>query len=128
MKSNAAREVVKQFWFLMGTNEFFRLADVLCSDFVLEWPQSKERVRGAEDFIKVNEEYPAKGPWEFTINRIVSSDSEVVTDVHVTDGVTHARSIAFFSVRDDRICRIVEFWPDDYEPPENRSHLVERIY
>ena len=127
MKSNAAREVVKQFWFLMGTNEFFRLADVLSSDFFLEWPQSGEIIRGAENFTRVNEEYPSRGPWVFTINRIVSSDSEVVTDVHVTDGVTRARSIAFFTVCDGKICRIVEFWPDDYGPPENRSHLVERM-
>lgn len=95
--------------------------------YLLEWPQSKERIRGAENFARMNAEYPAHGRWQFQINRLFGTESEVVSEVTVSDGVQHARAISFFSVSNGKIMRLVEFWPDDYEAPAHRSHLVERI-
>ena len=117
--------VAREFWRLMSTNDFESVGQVLAPDFVLEWPQSKERIRGAERFARMNAEYPSHGPWRFTINRIVGGESEVVTDVSVTDGTQTARSISFFSVTNGKIDRLVEFWPDPYPAPPNRRHLAE---
>jgi len=111
----------------MMTNDFRSVGSVLGDEFVLEWPQSKERIRGKDNFAAMNEEYPSHGRWEFTINRIVGNDDEAISDVWVTDGVQKARAISFFSVRDGRIVKMVEFWPDDYPAPENRKHLVEKM-
>jgi ketosteroid isomerase-like protein len=121
----SARVIVQRFWELMSTNNFRSVGSVLSDDFVLEWPQSKERIRGRDNFVAMNSEYPAGGPWEFTLNRLVAEDLEAVTDVSVTDGVQRARVISFFSVRDGKIVRMVEYWPDPFEPHENRKHLVE---
>ncbi|MFM0040984.1 nuclear transport factor 2 family protein [Paraburkholderia sediminicola] len=122
-----ASHVVQEFWRLMATNNFHAVAAVLAQDFVLEWPQSKERIRGAANFAQLNTEYPAQGPWVFTINRIVGSGKEAVSDVSVTDGVQHARAISFFTVEHGKITRMVEFWPDPYEAPFDRAQFVERI-
>ena len=99
------------------------VAQVLSPEFVLEWPQSKERIRGAERFARMNSEYPAHGRWSFTINRLVGSESEAVSDVTVTDGTQTARAISFFTVVQGKIVLLVEFWPESYEPPANRAHL-----
>lgn len=120
-----AVEVVREFWRLMASNDFSSVAAVLAPDFTLEWPLSKERIRGAERFVRMNAEYPAHGPWQFTIHRIVGSGSDAASDVGVTDGVQVARAISFFSVVDGQITRLVEFWPEPYDAPANRSHLVE---
>lgn len=125
--SIAAIEVVREFWRLMGTNDFHAVGVVLADDFVLEWPQSNERIRGRERFATMNTEFPAKGPWAFTINRIVEGEVEVVTDVSVTDGSRRDRAISFFTVRDGKISRVVEYWPEPYAAPAHRSHLVEPI-
>jgi ketosteroid isomerase-like protein len=127
MSSPTAVEVVREFWRLMATNEFDAVGAMLSPVFVLEWPQSKERIRGAERFAQMNADYPAHGRWSFTLNRLVGGLSEAVSDVTVTDGVRTARAISFFEVSDGKITRLVEFWPEPYEPPENRAHLVERI-
>lgn len=124
---NAATEVVREFWRLMASNDFESVSAVLASDYVLEWPQSNERIRGAERFARMNAEYPANGPWLFHVNRIVGGESEVVSDVSVTDGVQTARCISFFSVVGGKIARQVEFWPEPYAAPANRKHLVEPI-
>lgn len=81
-----AEAVVRQFWRLMETNDFHAVARVLAADFVCEWPQSRERIRGAENFVLMNAQYPASGRWSFRINRLVASGEDVVTQVSVTDG------------------------------------------
>lgn len=85
-----AAGVVREFWRLMGTNDFHAVAAVLADDFVLEWPQSNERIRGARNFALLNGEYPAHGPWTFTIGRVIGDACEAVSDVSVTDGVQRA--------------------------------------
>ena len=62
MPLSSAVEVVSEFWRLMATNDFASVAAVLAPEFTLEWPQSKERIRGAEAFARMNSEYPANGP------------------------------------------------------------------
>ena len=122
-----AVEITREFWRLMATNDFSLVAAVLAPEFTLEWLQSKERIRGAEAFARMNSEYPANGPWKFTINRLVGSEAEAVSDVTVADGVQIARAISFFSITQGKVTNIVEFWPEPYAAPTNRAHLVEPI-
>lgn len=122
-----ARDVIQEFWRLMATNDFHAVAAVLADDFVLDWPQSKERIRGADNFAGLNAAYPAEGPWAFTINRIVAAGNEVVSDVSVTDGALNARAISFFTVECGKITRMMEYWPEPYDPPFDRMQFVERI-
>ena len=123
----AAPEVAREFWRLMATNDFYSVAAILAPDFVLEWPQSRERIRGAERFARMNQEYPAHGPWQFAIHCLFGTESEAVSDVTVTDGRESARALSFFTVEQGRVTRIVEFWPEPYAPHANRAHLVEPI-
>ena len=123
--SATAVQVVQEFWARMQTNDFASVADLLAPDFVLEWPQTLERIRGAERFVRMNAEYPAHGRWEFTIHRLVGGAHEAVSDVAITDGVQHARAISFFETADGRVRRLVEYWPEPYDAPANRAHLAE---
>ncbi len=125
--TSTAVDIVRQFWTLMQTNDFAAVASMLAPDFVLEWPQTTERIRGADRFVRMNSEYPAHGRWQFTIHRIVGDGRDAVSDVAITDGVQQARAISFFETADGRVRRIVEYWPEPYEPPANRAHLVERM-
>ena len=109
----------------MQGNDFQSVAVVLASEFVLEWPQSRERIRGAERFARMNQEYPAHGPWQFTVKRLFASGSEAVSEVEITDGTQKAKAISFFTVEGGRITRMVEYWPEPYPAAANRAHLVE---
>lgn len=127
MADSSAASVVREFWRLMGSNDFDAVSVVLAPEFVLEWPQSNERIRGAERFARMNQEYPAHGSWAFTLNRLVVGNDEVVSDVSISDGVQTARAISFFTVVAGKITRLVEFWPEPYAAPANRAHLVEPL-
>ncbi|MET3136120.1 hypothetical protein AAKU61_000458 [Undibacterium sp. GrIS 1.2] len=125
--NTSAINIVKQFWQLMATNNFHSVTAILSDDFLLEWPQSNERIRGGNNFALMNVEYPANGLWTFTINRLIGSVSEAVSDVSITDGVQCMRAVSFFTVTNGKISRIVEYWPEAYPAPANRQHLVEPI-
>ncbi len=119
--------IVRRFWQLMASNDFPAVAAVLADDVVVDWPQSNERIRGSGKFIRVNAEYPAHAPWRFTVNRLISSGDEVVTQVSLTDGVQSAEPISFFTIRGNKIVRMIEYWPDAFPAAENRRHLTSRI-
>jgi limonene-1,2-epoxide hydrolase len=121
-----SKQIVEGFWEAMQTNDFKAAGKFLHDDYVLEWPQSGERIRGRANFIAVNENYPAHGHWEFSIHRIVAEENEVVSDVSVTDGVISARVITFSTIQDKEIVKQTEFWPDPFEPAEWRAQWVER--
>jgi ketosteroid isomerase-like protein len=123
--SEECREVIGRFWTVMNTNDFPAVGRLLHDDFLLEWPQSGERIRGAANYIAMNEHYPAAGPWRFTVNRLLADGSTGVSDVTVTDGERVDRAVTFFEVRDGRICRMTEYWPDPFAPAEWRRPLVE---
>ena len=127
MSANA-ESVVREFWRLMATNDFASVEAVLSPHFILEWPQSNERIRGPENFARMNAEYPSTtGQWQFKINQLVAEVSTVVTQVSVTDGKQSAEAISFFTVEGGKITHLLEYWPEPYAAPDNRRHLTEPI-
>jgi ketosteroid isomerase-like protein len=117
--------VVREFWRLMGTNDFESVGAVLAPEFLMEWPQSRERIRGPERFCRMNTEYPTTWRWSFRINRLVAGGESVVTQVSVTDGTQSAEPVSFFTVAGGKIVKLVEYWPEPFAPAANRQHLVE---
>ena len=123
----SSQEVVRQFWAAMQRNDFRAAGALLHDAYLLEWPQSGERVRGRDNFVAINQRYPAVGKWHFTVNRLLSEGDQVVTDVSIRDeGTTSGRAITFSVVRDGRIIHQVEFWPDPFPAAEWRAQWVER--
>ncbi len=125
MSEQSVESVVREFWRLMATNDFHAVKSVLAPEFIMEWPQSKERIRGPERFCQMNAEYPTTSRWEFRVNQLVASGESVVTQVSLTDGTQSAEPVSFFTVRACKITRLVEYWPEPFAPAENRRHLVE---
>lgn len=125
--SEKSREAIERFWQTMSTNDFAAVERLLHDDFLLEWPQSGECIRGAENFATMNVRYPAAGPWRFTVNRVVAGESQGVSDVTVTDGERVDRAVTFFDLRDGRIWRITEYWPEPFAPAAWRRDLVEAL-
>ena len=125
--SEESKQIIERFWATMQTNDFKAVGELLHDDYTLEWPQSRERIRGHANFVAINENYPAQGRWEFMVQRIIAEGNEVVSDVDVTDGVITGRVITFSTIQDGKILHQTEFWPDPFEPAAWRAQWVERI-
>jgi len=121
-----AHSVVFDFWLRMKSNNFRHAAELLADEYVCYWPMSNEVIRGRENFIAVNEQYPTQGLWRFDVQEIIAEDERVVSDVIITDGQTSARLISFHIVRHGKIVQQKEFWPEAYQPPEWRQKFTDR--
>jgi len=125
-QDNESKRVVERFWAAMHANDFRAAGELLHDEYVLEWPQSGERIRGRANFVAVNEHYPSAGRWSVAVHRLIAEGDEVVSEVRVTDGVLTAWAITFSTVREGRIARQTEYWPDPFEAAAWRAQWVER--
>jgi limonene-1,2-epoxide hydrolase len=121
------KQILEAFWKTMETNYFHAASQLLHDDYTLEWPQSGERILGRENFAAINTNYPAEGKWHFEINHILAERDMVVTDVSVTDREVIGRAITFSTIRDEKIWKQIEFWPDPFEAPEWRAKWIQKI-
>jgi hypothetical protein len=94
-------------------------------DVVYEAPQTRERVRGKAAYVQFNAEYP--GDWHLSIERAVGDERYAATWITFDNEGCVETGLCFFELDDDGlISRITDFWPEPYEPPPGRAHLVER--
>jgi ketosteroid isomerase-like protein len=124
--ADETRRIVARFWALMQTNDWDAAAALFDEGYVLHWPQSGERIVGRANFVTINANYPAAGRWQFTLERLVAEGELAVSDVVVTDGAVTGRALTFSTVRDGRIVRQVEYWPDPFDAPAWRAAWVQR--
>ena len=126
MSGETSRRVVERYWRIMNENDWRGAGRLMHDEFVLEWPQSGERIRGRENFAAVNQHYPAAGRWRFGVRRIVADEQGAASDVTVTDGAVEARAVSFFEICDGLIWRMTEYWPDPFEAAAWWARWVER--
>ncbi|MFD3917747.1 nuclear transport factor 2 family protein [Streptomyces sp. NPDC058595] len=121
------RETVETYWAAADARDWTAFAGTLAAEVVYDLPQTRERIRGKDAFLRFNVEYP--GDWRVRTERLVADQDtgQVVTWLRVTVGEEEAQAVSFFTGDGDgRIAGITDFWPEPYEPPAGREHLVER--
>src|ERR1700728_1555821 len=118
------RELAERFIEALEARDWDAWAGLLHPGVVYEIPQSRERIRGRDRYLRFNQEYP--GDWHLRPKVTIADDSHgVVWFEWLLDGRTD-EAMAFFESADGLITRVTDFWPEPYEPPPGREHLVER--
>ncbi len=122
-----AHEVVSAYWAAANERDWVAFGDLLSVDVVYEGPQTRERVRGRANYVRFNVGgFP--GDWHLAVIRIVGEGLRAASWTEFTnaDGSVQP-GLCFFDLQEDgTIAHITDFWPDPYELPAQRAHLVER--
>ncbi|HZG03861.1 MAG TPA: nuclear transport factor 2 family protein [Streptomyces sp.] len=119
------RAAIERYWSAAQARDWDAFGALVAPDVRYEVPQTRERVRGREAYVRFNAEYP--GDWRVTVERIVAGEREGVSWVSfAVDGRTETGLCFFTFDEDGLISAIADFWPEPYEPPAGREHLVER--
>ncbi|MFJ4706756.1 nuclear transport factor 2 family protein [Streptomyces anulatus] len=130
----ALRGVVETYWAAAEARDWSAFGATLAEDVVYELPQTRERILGKKRYLRFNEEYP--GDWHVRVERIVA-DAEgrqaaartgfTVTGEQEGAPPQELDAIHFFTFDEEGlITGVTDFWPESYEPPAGREHLVER--
>jgi hypothetical protein len=122
----SAHEVVAAYWAAAEARDWDRFGELVAEQVVYQAPQTRERVRGRTAYLRFNTEgFP--GDWHLVVERIVGEGRHAASWIWSTDASGTQPALCFFELDDDgRIARITDFWPDPYELPAGRAHLVER--
>jgi ketosteroid isomerase-like protein len=120
-------EAVRLLWERMEARDWDAVAAQLHSDVVVDWPNTGERMRGRDNYLAVQREYPEG--WHIEVLRIVDGGDEVVSEVRVEQDGKRFFACSFFELAEGRISRAVEYWsagePD--RPPAWRAPWTEAL-
>ncbi|WNI23934.1 nuclear transport factor 2 family protein [Streptomyces sp. ITFR-16] len=121
------RIAVERYWTAADHRDWATFATTLADEVVYDLPQTRERIRGKERYLTFNREYP--GDWRVRVERVVADPDgrQAAVRTLFTTGDQELPAVHFFTFdAQGLISAITDFWPEPYEPPAGREHLVER--
>ncbi|MHC3819032.1 MULTISPECIES: nuclear transport factor 2 family protein [unclassified Streptomyces] len=121
------RATVESYWSAADRRDWDTFATTLTDDVLYDLPQTRERIRGKERYLSFNRDYP--GDRRVRVERIVADRDgpQVAVRTLFTADDQELHAVHFFTFdAQGLISEITDFWPEPYEPPAGREHLVER--
>lgn len=126
MNSDEARQFLIELFTDLSADAEYELRH---EDFVMEMPQSGERVRGRDAMHRFQEAFGvASTPPSIEIRRVIARDG-----VWFVEGVNDYGEGNTFNVvlvlelKDGKMWRDTRYYAEPFEAPEWRSHIVERM-
>lgn len=101
------------------------LDEHMADDYVQEWPQSGERIRGKANALAIGENYP--GLPSAKLREIKGSGDLWVGEVTLDYGQGPVHGVSVFEFRDGKIFKQADYFADPFEAPEWRAQWVEKM-
>lgn len=108
----------------MDKGRYEAILEAVTDDFVQEWPQSGERVRGKEACLSIFRSYPGGTP-KMALRRITGGGDTYVAELDMDYGGKPVHGVSILEFRGDRIARETDYFADPFEPPAWRAQWVE---
>ena len=124
MEAEDNRRVVQQLWDLMDKRDWAGAGALLHDEFVQEWPQSGERIRGRENSMAINENYP--GMPSMTMGRTLAAGDLVTTEVILDYGGQKYHGVSIYEFKDGKILKETDYFAQPFAAPAWRAPWVER--
>lgn len=125
MSDEANRKVVERLLAALDAGRVEEMDELFHDDAVMEYPQSGERIVGAENRRGVYGNFP--GLPSIDTKRIRCSGNLCVAEATLAyEGGARYETVFVFELRDGRIARETAYWSEPFEAPEWRAQWVER--
>ena len=119
------RRVVEQLIDGLNRRDTSVMDEVFHDDAIMEWPQSRERIRGAEQRRAVYARF--KTLPTITPRRLLVEGDLCVAEAKLDYDGTAYDCVFIFELRDGRIAKETAYWSQPFEAPAWRADLVERM-
>lgn len=120
----SGEDAVRELWRLFDEARFDAVRPLLTDNFVADWPQTRERISGPDNFIALNAAYP--GRWRCRLCHLHALGDTVISEVELSDGATKVHVVSVYTVREGHLADAREYFGDAGDPPYNRSRWSER--
>ena len=121
-EQQAQRFLAELFYHLSPEEEY----EIRHEDYVMEMPQSGERIRGRENMRAFQEAYP--NPPSIQLRRVlVRNGLWVVEGANDYGGGRVFTVVAIIELRDRKMLRDTRYYSEPFEAPQWRAQWVERI-
>jgi ketosteroid isomerase-like protein len=119
------RQVASEYVDRLENRDWSGLTALLAEDLVYEMPQTRERIRGRSAFLQFCVEYP--GDWHLRVRRVVADGRTAALWLDTRVGAEQQDACMWLELSEGGlISQVVDYWPEPYDPPAGREHLVER--
>jgi ketosteroid isomerase-like protein len=125
MESSA---VIEELWRRIQARDWAGAGELVAPGAVVEWPATKERITGRDNYIAVNSQYPEG--WQINVLRIVADGDQVVSEVEVPHAELGVFRVAsFWTVTGGQVAGGTEYWitVGGDQPEDWRVSLTERM-
>lgn len=125
MSQNKANEAVIQRLIQCINDRKIEIMDELFhDDAVMDWPQSGEKVIGADNRRGIYQAFPQLPT--ITPRRMISDGDLVVAEATLDYGGPSYKTVFIFEFRDGKIAQETAYWADAFDPPAWRAQWVEK--
>jgi hypothetical protein len=126
MPEEDIRQAAEAVWRALAAGDWDGAAAYLHADFVQEWPQSGERIVGADNALAIDRNFPGGMP-SMNLRRVRAAGDLAVVEVELTyaDGSTYL-GVSLLEFRDGTIVKETDYFAEPFPAPQWRAQWVER--
>ncbi|CAN5632572.1 nuclear transport factor 2 family protein [soil metagenome] len=126
MNDARIRRAIQAHFAAIGRDEV-EAAEIYADDAVLEYVQSRERIRGRANIIASRQAYPGRSS-TFTIERLHGSRNAWTAEITLRfDGADPHPFVAVLELRDGRVIREAIYIAEPWDPPAYRAPFAEVV-
>jgi limonene-1,2-epoxide hydrolase len=123
--SEHATAAVDRYWAMMVKQDWDAASEVYADDAIQEWPQSGERIRGRDNIMAINTNYP--GLPTMTPRRTIAGGDIAVSEVVLDYNGQIYNAISVFEIKDDKIVKQTDYFAAPFDAPAWRAQWVEEM-
>ena len=125
MSEQQNRDTLERYFQAFERQDLDAMEELLHDDYVEEYPQSGERIRGKDNWRKIAENYPGL-PNMTDHSYVLSGDLGVMKMTLEYDG-NRVYACEIVDLEDGKIKRARAYFAEPFEAPEWRAQWVERM-
>jgi ketosteroid isomerase-like protein len=119
------RAALERHWAASDANDLEGEHQIYRDDAVLEYPQSRERIRGRRKIQLSRAAQPSQK--RFQVRRIIGSGDLWLTEYVLTYDGRPSFTVSIMEFRDGEVVRETQYFGDPFEPGASRAQWVETM-
>ena len=125
IRDHQIRAALDRHWTASDASDFETEHEIYLDDAVLEYPQSRERIRGRSNIRITRANQPSKK--RFAVRRVIGSGDLWITEYILTYDGKPSYTVSIMEFRGDKVARETQYFADPFEAGMSRAQWVERM-